>query len=90
MGEAADHFTGLTSCAAFRDDGDGTHLDNLLMWFFIVNDITNNITHFVSLSSTFYKYIKNICCVTNNMFTMENVETDSPRCPLHEVVLWDP
>jgi hypothetical protein len=29
MGKAADHFAGLASCAAFRDDGDGTHLDDL-------------------------------------------------------------
>lgn len=29
VGEAADHFTGLASRAAFRDDGDGTHLDGL-------------------------------------------------------------
>ena len=29
MGEAADHFAGLASCAAFRDDGDGAHLDDL-------------------------------------------------------------
>jgi hypothetical protein len=29
MGEAADHFTGLASRAAFRNDGDGTHLDDL-------------------------------------------------------------
>jgi hypothetical protein len=55
MRKAAYHFTGLTSCAAFRDDGDGTHLDDLLIWFFIVNDMINNITPFVSLSSTFYE-----------------------------------
>jgi hypothetical protein len=29
MGEAADHFTGLASCAAFRDNGDGAHFNNL-------------------------------------------------------------
>jgi hypothetical protein len=30
MGKAANHFTGLTSCASFRDDRDGTHLETLL------------------------------------------------------------
>jgi hypothetical protein len=29
MEEAADHFTGLTSCTAFRNKGDSTHLDDL-------------------------------------------------------------
>ena len=38
MGEAADHFTGLASCTAFRNDGDGAHLNNLRSKFFIVND----------------------------------------------------
>jgi len=37
MGEAADHFTGLASCAAFWNDGDSAHLDNLRSKFFIVN-----------------------------------------------------
>jgi hypothetical protein len=37
MGEAADHFTGLASCAAFRDDGDGAHLGYLRSQFFIEN-----------------------------------------------------
>jgi hypothetical protein len=38
MGEAADHFTGLASCAAFRNDGEGTHLNNLHKLFFIMNN----------------------------------------------------
>jgi len=42
MGEAADHFTGLASCAAFRNDGDGAHLDVLLSLFFIVNISINH------------------------------------------------
>jgi hypothetical protein len=29
MGEAADHFTRLASCATFRDNGDGAHFNNL-------------------------------------------------------------
>jgi hypothetical protein len=37
MREAADHFTRLASSAAFRDNGDGAHFDNLLASFFIMN-----------------------------------------------------
>jgi hypothetical protein len=37
MGETADHFTGLASCTTLRDHGDSTHLDLLLIWFFIAN-----------------------------------------------------
>jgi hypothetical protein len=37
MGEAADHFTGLASCTAFRNNGDGAHLDNLHGSFFAMN-----------------------------------------------------
>jgi hypothetical protein len=37
MGEAADHFTGLASRAAFRNDGDSAHLDNLHVSFFRMN-----------------------------------------------------
>jgi hypothetical protein len=37
MGETAGHFAGLASCAAFRDNRDGAHLDDLLRTFFIVN-----------------------------------------------------
>jgi hypothetical protein len=29
MGEAANHFTGLTSRAAFRENGNSAHLDDL-------------------------------------------------------------
>jgi hypothetical protein len=36
--EATDHFTGLASCTAFRNDGDGAHLDNIRSVFFIAND----------------------------------------------------
>jgi len=59
MGKAADHFTRLASCAPFRDDGDGTHLDLLLIMFFVVNDMTYNIAHISGLSSTIYEFIKN-------------------------------
>ena len=55
MGEAADHFTGLASCAAFRNDGDGAHLDILLRMFFVVNkQLSNILTSNAHLSSFFY------------------------------------
>jgi hypothetical protein len=37
MRKAADHFAGLASCAALRNDGDSAHVDNLLILFFTVN-----------------------------------------------------
>jgi len=37
MGKAADHFTGLASGTAFWNDRNSTHLDNLLVLFFIEN-----------------------------------------------------
>jgi hypothetical protein len=37
MGKAANHFTGLTSGASFRNNRNGAHLNILLIWFFIVN-----------------------------------------------------
>jgi hypothetical protein len=89
MGKAADHFAGLTSCAAFRDDGDGTHLDDLLRWFFIVNTMVNDITQFLSLSSTFCEYAKNSYCKIDNMFIIENEESDPLRWSHHEMILWD-
>jgi hypothetical protein len=39
MREATDHFAGLASCAAFREDRNGAHLDNLLLLFSIENEI---------------------------------------------------
>jgi hypothetical protein len=39
MGKAADHFTGFAPRTAFRDDGDGAHVDNLRREFFIVNSL---------------------------------------------------
>jgi hypothetical protein len=54
MGEAADHFTGLASCAAFRNDGDGTHFDNLHGSFFTVNiQLKKILTYNSYLSSIF-------------------------------------
>jgi len=34
VGKAADHFTGVTSGAAFRDNGNGGHLEDLLRYMF--------------------------------------------------------
>lgn len=54
MGEAADHFTGLASCAAFRNDGDGAHLGILRYKFFIVNDQLSDILTYGSYLSSFF------------------------------------
>jgi hypothetical protein len=67
MGEAADHFAGLTSRTAFRNKRDSTHLDGLPILFSTVNDITNNIAHIFSLSSTFFEYTKHLYCVSDNL-----------------------
>jgi hypothetical protein len=53
VGETAGQLAGLASCAAFGNDGDGSHLDGLLIQFFAVNAILINITHFSRLSSRF-------------------------------------
>ena len=59
MGEAASHFTGLASCTSFRNNGEGTHLDNLRSKFFIVNDQLEDIITFISyLSSLFLTFRK--------------------------------
>ena len=54
MGEAAGHFTGLASCAAFRNDGNGTHLDNLRSMFFMVNDQLRDILTYNSYLSSIF------------------------------------
>jgi hypothetical protein len=54
MGEAAYHFTGLTSCTAFGNDGDGAHLDNLYGSFFTMNiQFKSILTYNSYLSSIF-------------------------------------
>jgi len=54
MGEAADHFTGLASRAAFRNDRNGTHLDNLHGSFFAMNiQLKTILTYGSYLSSIF-------------------------------------
>jgi hypothetical protein len=54
MGEAADHFAGLASCTAFRDDRNGAHLENLLFTFFIENNSFIDILTYFSCVSSFF------------------------------------
>jgi hypothetical protein len=62
MREATGHFAGLTSCTAFRDDGDGTHLDNLLFMFSMENDFIYSYINIFLLpvKHFFNKYLKKI------------------------------
>ena len=73
MRKTTDHFASLASCTAFGDDGDGAHVDNLLVLFFTVNArLKQIIAYFPCLSSIFLECWKIIMTVEGISFSVEN------------------